>query len=179
MKKIAAIIVCSLFIVGCAAVTPTPPTASQETAGRLVDQGVQAMRDGRLDDADASFQAAYEIANFPAAIDGLGCVALRRKQYDRAIELFKSAYEIDNEYTRALGNLALAYELNGDRELAEATYKQAIYEDPEDFRARGNYGGMLIDFGTAADIERAKKELMKAYAIVPHPVIEQNLKEVK
>jgi tetratricopeptide (TPR) repeat protein len=148
-------------------------------SNKLIDQGVAAMRQDKLAEAEASFQAAYEIHNLPAAVDGLGCIALRRKDYPKAIEYFKAAFDMDSKYTRALGNLALAYELSGDRESAQATYKRAIYEDPADYRARGNFGGLLLDYGTARDIERARAELVKAYAIVPHPLIEQNLKEVE
>lgn len=165
-------------LLGCAPVASKPPTADPAIATNLIDQGVASMRQGKLEAAEASFQAAYEIANLPAAVDGLGCIALRRKDYAKAIELFKTAYDIDNSYSRALGNLALAYELSGDMESAEAAYKQAIFENPADYRARGNLGGLLIDYGTDTDRQRAKGELQKAYAIVPHPVIEQNLKEV-
>lgn len=168
-----------LACVGCAPVKVKAPSADPSLSSKLIDQGVAAMRLNKLEDAEASFQAAYEIHNTPAAVDGLGCVALRRKDYQKAIEYFKVAYDMDAKYTRALGNLALAYELSGDRESAEATYKRAIYENPADYRARGNFGGLLLDLGSEKDLERAHAELVKAYAIVPHPVIKQNLKEVR
>ncbi len=58
--------------------------------------------------------------------DLLGVIALEEKQYDDAIKMFTYAIEIDNEFTIAYHNRAVAYKLMKNYEAAEIDFKKAL-----------------------------------------------------
>ena len=164
-----------LWLTGCAQTTLPLSLDKEQHISKLVDQGTLYLRQGELERAESSFKVADEIGRSPAATDGLGCVAFLRGEYEKAYLYFVAAYKADNTYFQALANLALLYDILGDKGSAQMVYERALDEVPENFRMRNNYAALMIE--SNAD-EFAKTELMKAAAIVPHPLVEENLRNL-
>ena len=66
-----------LSAVGCL-LPGSIPDERFEQAERLVDEGTLALRDGKLEEAQAAFSLSRDLAPLAAALDGQGCVALLR-----------------------------------------------------------------------------------------------------
>lgn len=172
MKTLVAMITVAATVtnLGCAVHTP-PPLEHRHKGMELIDQGVIHLRAGMLDEAQASFEAAYEIGELPEALDGLGAVAMLQGSPEIAIPLFEAAYSY-GDYPSALGNLALAHETMGNLVVANQLYSRAIEEDPTNFRARGNFSVFIYDY--LDEREKAKSELLKAKAIEATPLLVHN-----
>lgn len=166
----------SVLACGCSVVEAPPTLEAYQRASHLIDQGTLLLREGDLDRAEATFMVAYEIARLPAAIDGLGCVAFLRGDLGMAERRFIEAYQADEGYNNALGNLAMVYEAQGRDRAAEKLYARAVQENGENFRIRGNFGAFLAKRGSRED---ARVEFLKAASIASHPLIEENLKRVE
>lgn len=175
MKSVSFIICLGIFA-GCVVQRPQASPESRSRALELVDQGVHHLRQGALDEAQASFEAAAEIGHLPAALDGLGSVAFLKGSPDVAIKLLEAAYD-NGSYPMALANLAIVHESLGNLNLAHQLYMRAIREDPTNFRARGNYGVFLADY--LGEKERARSELLKAKAIEAAPLLVHNQKALE
>lgn len=139
----------------------------------LVERGTLYLILGDLKRAEAEYSLALELAPLAAAVDGLGCVAMLRRDFDRAEKLFRRAYEMDRTYNHSLANLALLYELRGDTAKAEESYRKETNLEPKDFRARHNYA--LMRYATGAGKDEVEMLLLQAQAIAPHPIIAQSL----
>ncbi len=163
-------------LAGCV-YTPEITAHKQSEAMRLVDQGTLLMRVGDLDQAQASFQVAMELADLPQAVDGLGCIALLSGQFDVAERLFVHAYNMDPEYNNSLGNLALLYDLRGLSNQSESVYRMALESEPNDFRARNNYAAFLARYRGTKDAA-VRYELLKAQVVKSHPIINENIEVV-
>ena len=164
-------------LIACSIVRESDVNAEHQ-AKELIDLGVLALQENDLDRAEAAFDLASEIAPIPEALDGLGCVALKRGQVRLAEYFFISAYEYDSNYTTALANLAFLYDTNGLHSDAENLYKTTLLTDPRNFKARNNYAALLADYNDKKDVELSKKQLLKAEALAAHPVIVNNLKKL-
>lgn len=162
------------FITFSGCYTYIPELSEKHAALELIDRGTQKLRDGSFEEAEASFKAAYEVAALPEALDGLGSVATLRGNFDLAEIYFIKAYQGSQFYPNALGNLALIKEKKGDIQSANALYLQAIREDPTNFRIRGNFSAFLSDY-TSRGKDEARMELLKAQALVDHPVLDAML----
>lgn len=169
------IIVVVPFLSGC--FIYQPDLTEKHKATELIDHGVIALRQGDLESAEATFEAAYEVGHLPQALDGMGSVALLKGDLDRAERFFRAAYNQDPSYPNALGNLALVYEQRGDIVTAKNLYHQAIREDPANGRIRGNYSVFLAENNSESSY-LARKELLKARALVDAPLVEYNLKNL-
>jgi Tfp pilus assembly protein PilF len=172
MRPISFVIIVAL-LAGCVVQQPQVSLEARNKALGLVDQGVRYLRVGALDEAQASFESAAEIAHLPAALDGLGSVAFLKGSPDVAIKLLEAAYD-NGSYPMALANLAIVHESLGNLNLAHQLYMRAIKEDPTNFRARGNYSVFLADY--LNETERARSELLKAKAIEAAPLLVHNQK---
>lgn len=143
---------------------------------RLIDEGTLRLRAGELDEAEATFIAAAELAPLAAALDGRGCVAFLRGDLSAAERWFTAAWEMDRTYEHSLANLALVREAQGDQAGAERLYRAAITEEPRHFRARNNYAAFLVQM-KGSTVE-GRQELLKAAALADHPLIRQNLDQL-
>jgi Flp pilus assembly protein TadD len=139
----------------------------------LVDSGVLHLREGRLEEASTTFLAASELAPVAAAFDGQGCVALVRGDLERARDLFKQAYEMDESYDEALANLALVEELGGHPEEAKVLYDQSIRVLPRHVAARNNRAALEYDRGAGKMV--VLHELQKASLFLQHGVVKANI----
>jgi tetratricopeptide (TPR) repeat protein len=71
----------------------------------------------KINDLDKSTALCYDL---------LGVIALEEKEYDEAIKMFTYAIEIDNGFTIAYHNRAVAHKLKGDFEAAERDFLTAL-----------------------------------------------------
>lgn len=155
-------------------VAPQGPDIEQERqALALVDKGTWYLRQGNLEQAQAAFEVANQIALSAQAYDGLGSVAMLQDQYKSAEIYFKRALQIDPNYTEALGNLALLYDQWQRTALASRYYSLALKADPANFRVRNNQAVFELEQGGGRS--RAKHALFSAKALFDHPIIEKNL----
>jgi Flp pilus assembly protein TadD len=161
-----------LLLAGCALKSPIPEARHQQ-ALELVDQGTLLLRDRRLDEAEASFSLAYDVAPLAAALDGQGCVAFLRGEWDRAEHFFREAYMADEEYDKAAANLALVLDAQGKPEQAREWYKWYLARHPEDAAVRNNMAALEIDEGS--DKNLILQELLRAAAISRHDIIMDNI----
>ncbi len=164
-----------IFAVGCAAKKPIPETRYQK-ALELVDQGTVLLRDRRLDEAEAAFSLAYDVAPLAAALDGRGCVAFLRGEWDRAESFFREAYMADEGYDEAAANLALVLDAQGKAEQAREWYRWYLSRRPEDAAARNNMAALEIDQGS--DKSLILRELWRAAAISRHAIIMDNITRI-
>jgi tetratricopeptide (TPR) repeat protein len=82
---------------------------------------------GRLGDAIAEMEKAKELDPFSIIINTeLGCPYLYSKQYDRAIEYFEKAVEMDPDFPFAHFALAEAYDRTGRYKEALAEHEKSI-----------------------------------------------------
>ena len=153
------------------------PAWRYEQAERLVDEGVVALREGRLADAETAFDLARDYAPLAAALDGKGCVAFQRGLFVEAEELFQKAYESDRTYDDALGNLALVLDVVGRDEEALVLYQLLLEQHPEAARQRNNRAAVAFDNGEAhLEVEA---ELAKAALGMSGGPVEKNLEIVR
>src|SRR5207244_8511260 len=81
--------------------------------------------EGRVDEAEPLFtRAQIRAPNVTAVLAGLGRVALARRDYDRASQLFEQALEIDPEADSLHAPLAMAYRGLGALDKAEPHLRQ-------------------------------------------------------
>jgi Flp pilus assembly protein TadD len=175
-----ALIGASLGVGGCA-----PSGAVSESAYRqalqLVDQATLLLRERRLEEADAVFALAYEMAPISEALDGRGCVAMVNGDLDRAEEYLTKAYQDDRTYDHVLGNLALVYELQGEPEAARALYQTLLAQQPNSAPVRHNLAALELDSirqkrtATASDKKATREEFLKSAALSEHGVIADNI----
>jgi Tfp pilus assembly protein PilF len=148
-------------------------------ATELIDRATLLLREGMLGEAQAGYEVAVSVMQLPAAYDGLGSVAFRRKDYSEAAKYFWKAYELDSDYSHVLANLALLYEVTGNRERANELYIRAVKENPDYALVRNNYAVFLAyDFEYEPNADQAYAELQRARVLAQHPVIEDNLKQL-
>ncbi|MCF6437930.1 tetratricopeptide repeat protein [Pseudoalteromonas luteoviolacea] len=67
-----------------------------------------------------------------------GAINMVEGNHDLAFSYFKSAIELDPNYTSAWANLAILYRIAGEFDTAEVFYNQAISLDPNNNTAKGN-----------------------------------------
>jgi len=82
-------------------VIATPNTEQLFEAQRLLNQGTVHLRKAELEQAEAAFRIAYEIAPGAAALDGLGSVAFLQSDFKKAERFFLKAHQIEPNYARA------------------------------------------------------------------------------
>ncbi|MCB0352182.1 MAG: tetratricopeptide repeat protein [Bdellovibrionales bacterium] len=166
-----------VFLLGCTPQYEEFRPDEHLSSLELIDHGTLLLRDRQLEAAEAAFRVALQIEQNPNSYDGLGCIELLRGNFSKAEKLFFQAFEQDERYVAAIGNLALLYELTGNLQLAEAFYQRALLEDPENFRVRNNFAVFVKEhYGESSAVERSRKELLGAKALAAHPAIEENLK---
>lgn len=85
-------------------------------------------------------------------------------EYDRAIEKYQSALQLNSRYSRAYLLLGDAYMALGDLGQAEQTYQQAVESDKKSFQAHSGLGQVYAQQGK---IEAAIAELQTARDLAP------------
>jgi len=114
----------------------------------MLSEAETAMRDGRIDEAEALLRRVVESEpESVAARHMLGLIALRRGRHADAIAEIGRAIAANPRFARAHVSLAMAQAAAGDRAAAEASYRQAIALNPKLPMAVANLAGMLMQQG--------------------------------
>jgi tetratricopeptide (TPR) repeat protein len=140
---------------------------------KVFDEGVAASREGKHDDAIASFNKAIELN--PACYDcyyNIGFSNAQKKDYEKAEVAFKKAIELKPDYVDAYGGLANVY--NAQRKFDEAAAASA--KVAELGAGAGGAGGGNADamynqgviLWNAGKIPEAKKQFEAAVAANPN-----------
>ncbi len=115
-----------------------------------------------------SGQAVRSDAN-PAAVEAytqLGVAYLERDNLTRALNALDRALELNPRHPEALQALALVYQQQGESELANRYFEQALDAEPSFTRARNNYAAFLYQqeqFPQACEqLERASQDAQYA-----------------
>jgi arylsulfatase A-like enzyme/Flp pilus assembly protein TadD len=80
----------------------------------------------------------------------LGCIYLRRKEFDPAIATFQQALEINPDYSESINNLAMAYMVQQRFSEAELLLRREIENSPQSVRAHKSMGYVLLNMGQPA-----------------------------
>lgn len=99
----------------------------------------------------------------------LAMLNIQEKNYPAAIDALEKYLKATNYSAKAYGNLGAAYELSGDYEKAEATYKKGIERSPKDQLCRVNYGLML------AKQDRVNEAFAQFNAVLPPAAAHYNM----
>ncbi len=160
-----------LILIGCGPLQRKPDSSEISRALVLIDQGVDYLRRGSLEQAEASFLIAHELAYLPQALDGLGCVALRQKEYFKAEGYFLQVKQQFPDYHHVDGNIAALYREVGRDELAEGWYLRALKNNADNFRFRNNFGVFLAE---KKEYLQAQEEFERAGVLVNDRLIYDN-----
>jgi len=164
--------------------------------------GQLAEAEGQLDCAVVQYDQAVRLnkKHIPS-LYRLGVVYTKMKKYDQAVAMWRRYIDATGNVASGYSNLGFCYEMAGDVDNAEASYKQGIDIDPKSAACRVNYGLMLarqnrqdeaeeqlatvlspaeVAYNMASVYEqqgalaRAKEELQKAIAANPNMKEAQN-----
>ena len=181
--KVLLLLVVLRSLTACVPPAPRLPTVDEQSrSARLIDQGVLLLRQGRAEEARASFEVAFDLTGDIAALDGLGCAALLEGDSEGALRYFGQVVDQAPDYAPVYANLAFLYEAAGRVEEAKILYDRALALDPGNFRVRNNHAALLYDqhgraSGGALGAE-ARSELLRALSIARHPKVYANLETV-
>lgn len=165
------IVVAQVSLVGCFTRELVPEQRYQRALA-LVDEGTTLLRKKKLTEAAVLFSMAAELAPLAAAVDGQGCVALLEGDLVRAEELFEKAYEMDETYDEALGNLAVLRDIQGNSHEALRLYTRFLEAHPDSGIARNNKAALEYDLGARRML--VVQELQKAGRLSEHGIIKDN-----
>lgn len=169
------VLLLSVPLLGCS-IGGKVPEENYQRALALVDLGTEKLRELDWDSAQAAFVLAEELAPLAAAIDGQGCVAMMLGNFDTAERFFREAYAADKGYDEALANLALLYDIRGERERARELFESFLEQNPDSARARSDYAAVIDDLGL--DKAAVLQELLKARALQSNGIVEENITKV-
>ncbi len=115
------------------------------SSGAHLKRGNRALMSGRLDEAQTEFEHAAEAdPKSSAARRNLALVLSRKGDFDRAIEVLKSATEIDSDNVWIYVDLGNAYLSKGVAEAAIRSLERAVELDPTLEQAHFNLANALI-----------------------------------
>ncbi|MDP9229605.1 MAG: tetratricopeptide repeat protein, partial [Bacteroidota bacterium] len=82
-------------------------------------------------------------ATFSKAYNNMGVIDFSKKDYLKALKLFKKAAELDPLSADAIGNIGLVYHFLGNKEEAVYWYKKALNINPDHQLFRQNLNTIL------------------------------------
>jgi len=104
-------------------------------------------------DEDVLEQAKSLVAESPETVffyNLLGCVYLRRNEFEPAIATLRHALEINPDYGESLNNLAMVYMVQHKFAEAEPLLRRDIENSPQSIRAHKSMGYVLLQMGQPA-----------------------------
>ncbi|MGB9512262.1 MAG: tetratricopeptide repeat protein [Candidatus Acidiferrum sp.] len=139
------------------------------SAEALYGLGSAYLQQGKTEEARDCFERALKLtASYPGTPpncwNNLGILAVREGNYDRAIQYFQTALQIDPKHSIALQNLGSAYRQKKDWPQAKSTLERALALNPDDPEA--NYSLGMV-YAQQNDPEYAYEYLRKAIAARP------------
>ncbi len=97
------------------------------------ERGERALQQSQLDDAEAAYRDALEVApKYAEALNGLGSVLFKKGQREEAIAQFRAATEADPRFALAYFNLGFAARRTKDFAAAARAYETYTRLKPED-----------------------------------------------
>uniref|UniRef100_A0A7V3ZYH4 Tetratricopeptide repeat protein n=2 Tax=candidate division WOR-3 bacterium TaxID=2052148 RepID=A0A7V3ZYH4_UNCW3 len=100
-----------------------------------------------IDSAEAVYWKIREIDSTDSrGLQGLGFIySVIKKDYNKAIEYYKSALSVDPENVDALYGLAKVYQNIGEKTAADSVYKAAVNKNPNSVGINYSYGLFLVE----------------------------------
>lgn len=116
-------------------------------AGEYLQKGIGDSADMFFDSAEVAYRKVAEIDSTDSrGWQGLGFMyGVVKKEYDKGIEFYRKAIEVDPNNADALYGLAKLYENIGSKEKADSVYKDAISKKPNSVGLRVSYGLFLSE----------------------------------
>jgi tetratricopeptide (TPR) repeat protein/predicted AlkP superfamily phosphohydrolase/phosphomutase len=106
----------------------------------------------------------YISENSSNAFNNRGLVFLSKQEYDKAIEEFQKAYDLNPAFTGALINLGTARMQKGEVDGAIQHFNEALDRDPKSIETENLIGNAYMKKG---NYQQAEEHFMKALAIEP------------
>lgn len=128
----------------------------------LLTQAITLLEGGRVTDAEAAFRSILELS--PTSADAhhlLGVIAIRRGQYDLAVEFISRAIELHPGCSMFYNNLGFALYMQGRLEEALYASQQAIQLNPNMPEAFFNCGNVLYGLGQSEKALAAYDEAVR------------------
>jgi tetratricopeptide (TPR) repeat protein/TolB-like protein/predicted Ser/Thr protein kinase len=126
-------------------------------------------QEGKYNECIPAFQRALQIQPHFALYSNIGTAYYFLKRYNDAVQMFEKAVEMNPNQQVAVGNLADAYRLSGQREKAQVTYDKAIalaYKELEvNPRNASTMGFLALYYARKGDPTRAADFIQRARAI--------------
>jgi tetratricopeptide (TPR) repeat protein len=174
MSRVVSTTMCGLVLLVGGACTNDPgrkPAQSGASgAGALVNQGVTAAGQGRLDEAKAAWEQAVKIdPKNKLAWFNLGWVAQSRRDPAGAIQNYDKALESDPSYGPAMFNKAIVLEAS-DREAAIVLYRKILASNKKGASAHFRLGLLLDQKGDKAGARGAFAQVTKLDAALAKAV---------
>ncbi len=166
---VAAIALLSLATTGCGG----SGKSSAQQASDILNQGLQAHVDGRIDEAAADYREVLKKdPNNKFAYYNLGVIDQAASRDASAENNYRLALNLDSEYGPALYNLAILRAKAGSTQEAMDLYRHAIVVDDTDASAHYNLGLLLRSAGqvAAGDLEVSKARGLDA-TLPPPPAL--------
>mgnify|MGYP005731448171 CR=1 FL=1 len=127
---------------------------------------VQNHQEGTLDVAQEFYNQVLKIdPNHSAALNNLGIIFTKLKEYQKAKNCFEKVIEINPNYANAHNNLGLIFNELGEYQKAKECYEQAIKIDRNHSFAYNNLGAIFKELG---EYQKAKECYEKAIEINPN-----------
>jgi tetratricopeptide (TPR) repeat protein len=103
---------------------------------------------GRLDEAASHLAQALEIQpDDPVALNRMGSIWARRKNFAQALQYYQAALRVQPDFTDAHNNLGVAYRNLGRTEDAIREYREALRGAPDNSEAHNNLANLLVAQG--------------------------------
>ena len=153
-----------------------PAVASQRLDGLMAD-GIQAIREQRLDAARQSFlEVLRAVPDHPGAHHGLAMVADLKQQWPESEYHYKLALKSRPRDAGLLNDLGYSYLLQGNLHEASRYLNQAVEVSPQHEKAHENLATMALRQGDRAGAEARLRSIYPAAAALQHVArIEQQL----
>ena len=160
--KLAIIIsILTAFLLGIIA-SPARAAFVDDKIAELLKEGDSLIRDGKYDEALKKYQEASDMNEEKADPHyKIGVAYYFLKDYKKAVESYKKAIRINPKYVKALNNLALIYDKQGEDTEAVIMYKKALDLKPDYKKARYNLGALLIRLEKLEEAEEQANKLVE------------------
>lgn len=115
------------------------------SGGSLSERGGRELREGRLQEAEATFRRGIEANPDNAALRlDLARTLVRQERLDEAIAVLRAAIERDPKNVRAYHELGAVYRAKNRNDEAVATFRQAVELAPNDAAAHFDLAEILV-----------------------------------